>query len=381
MLTPVKVALLSDCYLPRLGGIEVQVHDLARHLTRAGHEVVAFTATREPGQRRNELEIIDGIPVHRLAIPMPHGLPINPLAPPTLRRLLRAGQFDVAHVHMGVVAPFSMDCARVALDLDLPTAVTWHSLHARMEAPIRLAGYVARWAKSGAALSAVSGVAAAPVMSLAGLQHKVAILPNGIDTQQWAPLPRAPKSPDEPVRIVSAMRLMGRKRPLELLDIVHETRRQVPDVDVRLEVLGEGPLRGKVESKVRRLRAQNWFSAPGRMTRMQVQERYRLSDIYIAPAELEAFGIAALEARTTGLPIVAPRKSGVSEFVEHRVNGLLAGDDAGMSDALVRLLTDVSMREKMIAHNTSVLPKESWPSVVQMVEAEYERAIEQMNER
>lgn len=380
MLTPVKVALLSDCYLPRLGGIEVQVHDLARNLRRAGHEVVAFTATREPGQQRNEVEIIDGIPVHRLAIPMPHGLPINPLAPPTLRRLLRAGEFDVAHVHMGVVAPFSMDCARVALGLDLPTAVTWHSLHARMEGPIRLAGYVARWAKSGAALSAVSGVAAQSVMSLAGLQHKVAILPNGIDTEQWAPLARAPKADGEPVRIVSAMRLMGRKRPLELLEIVHEARRQVPDIDLRLEVLGEGPLRPKVEHRARELGAQEWFSAPGRMTRTQVQERYRLSDIYIAPAELEAFGIAALEARTTGLPVVAPRKSGVSEFIEHRVNGLLAGDDAGMADALARLASDRGLREGMIRHNTEVLPKESWDSVVLMVEAEYARAIDQMRE-
>lgn len=381
MLGPVKVALLSDCYLPRLGGIEVQVHDLARNLRAAGHDVVAFTATREPGQRRNELEIIDGVPVHRLAIPMPHGLPINPLAPPTLRRLLTAGGFDVAHVHMGVVAPFSMDCARVALGLDLPTAVTWHSLHARMEGPIRLAGYVARWAKSGAALSAVSGVAASSVMSLAGLQHKVAILPNGIDTDQWAPLPRPPRSFGDPVRIVTAMRLMGRKRPLELLDVVHEARRQVPDVDLRLEVLGEGPLRGKVEERAQRLDGDRWFSAPGRMTRLQVQERYRLSDIYIAPAELEAFGIAALEARTTGLPVVAPRKSGVSEFIEHRVNGLLAGDDAGMSDALVRLATDTALRQRMTEHNTAVLPKQAWPSVVRMVEAEYERAIDQMNER
>lgn len=381
MLTPVKVALLSDCYLPRLGGIEVQVHDLARNLQLAGHEVVAFTATREPGQRRNECEIIDGIPVHRLAIPMPHGLPINPFAPPTLRRLLVAGDFDVAHVHMGVVAPFSMDCARVALDLDLPTAVTWHSLHARMEGPIRLAGYIGRWAKSGAALSAVSGVAATSVQSLAGLQHRVAILPNGIDTTQWAPIPRVPKSAGDPVRIVSAMRLMGRKRPLELLEIVADARRQVPGADVRLEVLGEGPLRPKLEERVRAIGAQEWFSAPGRMTRAQVQERYRLSDIYIAPAELEAFGIAALEARTTGLPVVAPRKSGTSEFIQDRVNGLLAGDDAGLSDALVRLITDVPLREKMIRHNTSVLPKESWPSVVQMVEAEYARATDQMRNR
>lgn len=373
----VKVAMLSDCYLPRLGGIEVQVHDLARNLRAAGHEVVAFTATREPGQHRNELEIIDGIPVHRLAVPMPHGLPINPFAAPVLRRLLRAGDFDVAHVHMGVVAPFSMDCARVALDLGLPTAVTWHSLHARMEGPIRLAGYVGRWAKSGAALSAVSGVAAVSVQSLAGLQHQVAILPNGIDTTQWAPQQRPPIDPAAPVRIVSAMRLMGRKRPLELLDIVHEARRHATESDIRLEVLGEGPLRPRLEQRAAELDAGRWFHAPGRKTRTEVQERYRLSDAYIAPAELEAFGIAALEARATGLPVIAPRKSGVSEFIVDRVNGLLAGDDAGLVDAIVRLATDVPLRARMTETNTTVAPKESWPSVIRMVEAEYARAIDQ----
>ncbi|WP_460466169.1 glycosyltransferase family 4 protein [Calidifontibacter terrae] len=372
-----KVAMLSDCYLPRLGGIEVQVHDLARNLKAAGHEVVAFTATREPGQRRNELEIIDGIPVHRLAVPMPHGLPINPLATPVLRRLLRAGEFDVAHVHMGVVAPFSMDCARVALDLGLPVAVTWHSLHARMEGPIRMLGYVGRWAKSGAALSAVSGVAAVSVQSLAGLQHQVAILPNGIDTRQWAPQPRPPIDPNGPVRVVSAMRLMGRKRPLELLEIVHEARRHAPGVDIRLEVLGEGPLRPRLEQRVAHLGAQEWFSAPGRKTRAEVRESYRVSDVFIAPAELEAFGIAALEARTTGLPVIAPRKSGVSEFIVDRVNGLLAGDDAGMVDAIVRIATDVDLRTRMTQTNTTVAPKESWPGVVRMVEAEYARAADQ----
>lgn len=377
-MNPVKVAMISDCYLPRLGGIEVQVHDLARCLTDAGHEVVAFTATREKGQRRNELEIIDGIPVHRLAIPMPYGLPINPTAPPVLRRLLRSGGFDVAHVHIGVVAPFSMDGARIALGLGIPTAVTWHSLHARMEGPIRMAGYIGRWAKAGAALSAVSGVAAVSVQALAGLNHPVTVLPNGIDTDVWSPLRPPERRPGDPVRLVSAMRLMGRKRPLELLDVVHEARRQVPDVDLRLEVLGEGPLRPKLQERVRALDADSWFSAPGRRTREQVRERYRVSDVYLAPAELEAFGIAALEARSTGLPIVAPRISGVSEFVQDRRNGLLTGDDAGMAEAIVALATDDELRTRIREHNMTHAPKESWPSVVRVVEELYRRAQEQL---
>ena len=56
--TPVKVALLSDCYPPRVGGIERQVHDLAHRLAQAGHAVEVFTATTGPeGERSGERTI------------------------------------------------------------------------------------------------------------------------------------------------------------------------------------------------------------------------------------------------------------------------------------------------------------------------------------
>ncbi|HQV91319.1 MAG TPA: glycosyltransferase, partial [Phycicoccus sp.] len=86
----VKVALLSDCYLPRLGGIEVQVHDLAHHLTRAGHTVEVFTATGDPAQPRSTHPTADdvGMRVHRFDLGLPGGIPINPLAVPEIRRRL-----------------------------------------------------------------------------------------------------------------------------------------------------------------------------------------------------------------------------------------------------------------------------------------------------
>ena len=81
--------MLTDCYLPRLGGIEVQVHDLATRLVAAGHEVEVFTATPGDGSqgvpRRGTVDAVDGIPVHRLAIALPKDLPVNPLAPLQLR--------------------------------------------------------------------------------------------------------------------------------------------------------------------------------------------------------------------------------------------------------------------------------------------------------
>ena len=65
-----KLAMLTDCYPPRLGGIESQVRDLSRQLVLAGHEVEVFTETSGPrGERGGHTATgDDGVTVHRLAI-------------------------------------------------------------------------------------------------------------------------------------------------------------------------------------------------------------------------------------------------------------------------------------------------------------------------
>ena len=89
----------------------------------------------------------------------------------------------------------------------------------------------------------------------------------------------------------------------------------------------------------------------GRLTRPQVRAAYADSDVFLAPAELEAFGIAALEARTAGLAVVARRGTGIAEFVEDGIDGLLVADDAEMTEAVVHLARDGRLLDGMLAHN------------------------------
>ena len=63
------MALLSDCYLPRLGGIEVQTHDLAGQLVALGHEVEVFTASRgADGEMHGEITVVDGIRIETVDV-------------------------------------------------------------------------------------------------------------------------------------------------------------------------------------------------------------------------------------------------------------------------------------------------------------------------
>lgn len=377
-----KVALLSDCYLPRLGGIEVQTHDLAQHLVGLGHDVEVFTATAgEAGERHGAVTDVDGIPVHRLATRMPWDLPVNPFAPPELRRRLVAGGFDVAHVQTGVVSPFAWDCTRVALGIGLPLAMTWHCMLDRAALGFRATGVVRRWASRGVAMSAVSGVAAEPLRRLAGPGASVSVLPNGIDVSRWqapaptpTPTPSSDRSVHRPLRLVTAMRLARRKRPRALVELAVAAERLAGPGSLELTILGEGPDRGAVESYLREHRI-GWVALPGRVSREELKQRYAAADVYVSPSLLESFGIAALEARTVGLPVIGRAGSGVGEFVKDGVNGLVVQSDSDMAAAIARLAHAPEEVARMRTHNVEHPPAQDWPAVAALAVAEYDRAV------
>lgn len=397
MLHGVKVALLSDCYLPRLGGIEVQTHDLATHLRDAGHEVEIFTATGNGDPSRSTVPTVeDGLRVHRFDLGLPGGLPINPFVTGEVGRRLAEGGFDVGHVQMGVISPFAVDMARVTLGAGLPLAVTWHCVIDGSAPLHRSMGYAARWAERGGALSAVSGMAAERVESILRPGQRVGVLPNGIDVEVWRrPTPRVVTTEVEseapasvateagsavgagPIRIVAAQRMAPRKRPEALIDALLRARTLVPErIALQATVVGDGKLRQRLQERLDR-DGVDWISLPGRVTRDELRELHWASDVFVSAARLEAFGIAALEARTAGLALVVREGTGASDFVEEGVSGLSAGSDAALGDAVARLATDRALLERIQKHNTDVAPVQDWPRVVDLALGEYDRAIAQ----
>ncbi|WP_460371026.1 glycosyltransferase family 4 protein, partial [Actinocorallia lasiicapitis] len=103
---------MSDCFLPRLGGIEVQVDDLARAQRSVGHDVRIATATPGPA----------GSGVDRVGVRLPWGLPVLG----SIRSVLDSFDPDVVHIHTGVVSPFAWRAMRECRGV--PAVVTVHSL-------------------------------------------------------------------------------------------------------------------------------------------------------------------------------------------------------------------------------------------------------------
>jgi glycosyltransferase involved in cell wall biosynthesis len=345
------------------------VRDLARAQVRAGHDVHVLTATLGPnGERGGLVSDDDGVQVHRLAARVPLNLPVNPAAPPRLRMLLRGLAPDVVHVHAGLVSPFAYDGALVARREHIPLAVTWHCMLDGAVPAMRMVAQLAGWRGEVAALSAVSAVAAERVQEVFGVP--VGVVPNGMDLSTWVPVA---KEPSAALRCVATMRLAPRKRGPALIAIAEDALAQLDPGALTLEVIGDGPRRRAMERRIRR-RGLTAVTLRGRITREEVRATYRHTDVFIAPAVLEAFGIAALEARASGVVVIARRGTGIEEFITHGVDGLLADDDAGMARALVRLATDPGLLGALSGHARLHRPVLGWPATLAAVQAEYAKA-------
>jgi len=368
-----RIAHVTDCYLPRLGGIEMQVHDLARHQIAAGDDVLVVTATPKARHDRTTDEVVDGVPVRRVTADLPFELPVHPRPGHHVGRIVREGGFDAVQVHVGVVSPFAAGALPALVASGVPTVVTVHSLWGPARPAFAALDRLVHWSRWPVALSAVSSVAAEPLRRVAGLGVQVDVLPNGIDPGPWQVVP-VERDPGD-VLVVAVMRLAPRKRPVPLLRMLRDAREALPPgVRLRAVVVGEGPQRAAMERFLRANAMTGWVELVGRWDRDRIRELYRRADLFVAPAVLESFGIAALEARCAGLPVLGRSQSGVREFVADGVEGALAPTDGDLTAALVRLAASPALRRRIGDHNRAVPVSVTWPDVLARTTAAYHRA-------
>lgn len=365
-----RIAHVSDCYLPRVGGIERQIHDLAVRQHQHGHEVQIVTSVAGPA-----LASVDAIAVHR-PLPRPGDDPATiryGWSPRGRRHVLDSG-VDVVHVHASTFSPLAFATAAATARLGIPTVVTVHSLWAYASPAFRLADRAVRWREWPVTWSAVSSVAASPLRRILGPDVPVAVLPNGVDAEAW----RTPSSARDPKRVVisSVGRLAPRKRPRHLLRILRHARAAIPH-DIRFEavLVGDGPLAASLRRYLARHDMTGWVRLVGTARPEQIRQIHAQSDFYVAPAILESFGIAALEARFAGLPVVAHRGTGIADFVLDGVEGMLVADDDEMMERIVALATSPETLGRMRLHNATTDPPVSWADTIRLSESLYEQAI------
>ncbi|MDR7276508.1 glycosyltransferase [Catenuloplanes atrovinosus] len=358
-----RIAHVTDVYLPRLGGVELQVRDLAARQAAAGHAPFVITATGSPSPVEHE-----PVPVVRLSAP--GAGPYRAVRGRELCRVLRERGAQAVHAHVSAFSPLAWSAARLAGAHGVPTVVSvhsmWHDVIPLMRWYARRRG-ATRWPVDWAAVS--TAAAAAVREALDGTP--VAVLPNGIDPAAWLAPPVAPR--DGPPTVVSVMRMVRRKRPRPLLRALLALHDAHPG-GFRAILVGDGPQLPRLRAEVAGSGMTSGVRLTGALPRHEIRALLAAADLYVAPAPRESFGIAALEARCAGLPVVARQGSGVADFVEHGVDGWLVGSDAELISTLARLLTSPALLADVARHNRAVVPRLHWDTVLAAADTRYAAA-------
>lgn len=169
---------------------------------------------------------------------------------------------------------------------------------------------------------------------------QITVVPNGVD-ERFSPGGTRTSEPS----VLAVGRFMPQKGFAELLDALVATH---PEVDgMRVEIVGDGPLRTELEDQVHRAGAQQWIGFVGRVSDDELVEHYRKAWVVASASTREGWGLTLTEAAACGTPAVATRIPGHVDAVIDGTTGLLATGTDGLADALTRVLTDRGLRTRL----------------------------------
>jgi len=364
----VRITLVTDWWPPRIGGIESQISDLAAKLAVRGHHVRVLTTTALPTS-------VGGVEVARIALPM-----TGEIATPDVRRVrdiaarIDEGTPDVVHAH-GMFSSLAIGGLMAARQLDIASVSTTHSLLRPWPVLVGAALVSRLFTRHADVLTAVSAAAVLDVSRATG--RSVLHIPNGLDLDEWRRVDA--KSGRErflDVHVVAAMRLVPKKSPMLLVRALREAIRRAPD-RVRMTIAGDGPERPRLEREAIRCGlTPKHLTFLRRCSRADVRSLLGEATMFIQPGIREAFGLALLEARAAGVPVVAMRSGGVPEIVEHGRHGLLAATDAEFVDSVGELAANSALRDRCAARASQDLQPFDWRQVASQYEHVYQLAIE-----
>lgn len=372
-----RILHVSDCFLPRAGGIEITVADLATRQSAQGDDVSLVTLTVARSSSEHESEMRAGPVTARYE----HGVLVTRPSHATLRARLktirharreaRSGKYDVVHAHASTFSPlaFAVILGTRRPGQASPTLITVHSLWRRYTALYRLADVLLRWSELPIVWSAVSQCAADAISRAARTQLRVEALPNGLDLTTWLH-PQEHEASDQ-IQLISVMRLAARKRPHALVRILRRAQEALGTGHrLRMTIVGDGPRRRAVERYLQRHHMTGWVDVVGHLPRAEVAERLRRADLFIAPATLESFGIAALEARAAGLPVLGRVGTGLADYVRTGTDGWLVDSDRAMATAIVDFAKSVRAGAAVRVDDPDMGPY-SWTAVMARAEELY----------
>lgn len=346
--TPMNILILTNTYIPHVGGVARSVSSLVEGLRRRGH-MVLVVAPEFPGTPDKEEGVERVVALQRFggsdfSMPLPLNWPLS--------EVIEEFAPDLVHTHH----PFLLgDTAlRVAATYQVPIIFTYHTRY-------ELYGhYIAQdsdWLKR-LVLSLAHGYCElcdhviAPSQSivdhlrLSGVKAPITVVPTGIDVDAFASGKRD-RARDRWNLAPDAFVVghVGRLAPEKNLDILTQALADVLKRQSSAAVLitGDGGYRAPMEQAFVNLGLDHRVRFTGVLTGEALRDAYAAQDVFAFSSVSETQGLVLTEAMAAGVPVVALDAPGAREVVDDGVNGRLLPQNADAS-ALANALQWVANR-------------------------------------
>ena len=365
-----RVAVISESFLPTVSGVTTSVCKVLEHLRRGGHDAIVIAPAGAPAAYA-------GFPVHTVPAVAYRQFPVG-MPSPQVHRLLARFRPDVVHA----ASPFLLGAQGIAAAnrLDIPsvaiyqTDVAGYARRNHLGQATRLAWRHVKWVHEGATLTLVPSTASMLDLQRIGL-NRLALWTRGVDLVGYHPnrktdpavaALRARLSPNGEV----VVGYVGRIAPEKQVERFRALR-GLPGI--RIALVGDGPS----DAFVRRALAGMPVTWLGRLAGQELATAYASFDLFLHAGTEETFGQTIQEAHAAGLPVVAPRAGGPIDLVRHGESGFLfvPDNDQDLRRWVSLLVEDAPLRRRMGEAGRRGVLGRSWENVCDGLLGYYDQAI------
>ncbi len=331
------------CY-PTFGGSGILATELGLELANRGHEV-HFISYANPIRLDPDVPRVHYHEVEVTTYPLFQFPPYCLALASRMAEVAENYQLDLLHVHYAIPHSIAALLAQQMLQhrRHLPFITTLHGTDITLVGTDRSYLPITRFSiERSTGVTAVSEYLRSRTLDVFRVAKEIRVVRNFVNCEIYHPAPRTGARR----RLIHISNFRPVKRAPDCVRILRRVRR---DFDAELVMVGDGPERGPAEHLARELRLERCVEFLGKQA--HVERLIPQADVLLLPSELEAFGLAALEAMACGVPPVATRAGGVPELITHGVDGFLEapGDIEAQAADVAALLGDDALYRRMSA--------------------------------
>ncbi len=335
------------------GGSGVVASELGKLLAKRGHQVHFVTVGRpfRLDNYRHNIFIHEVAAFHHPLFEVP---PYFLTQVNKTVEVLRCYQLDVLHAHYAVPHSLGAHLARQIFGKQIPVITTLHGTDTSLVGAHQEFYEITRYGlEASDMVTVVSSFLAEQTRKTFHYAKELPVLYNFVDTAVFTPEAAADRNlitPGDEALLVHISNFRSLKRVLDVIEVFHRVRQQRP---ARLVMIGDGPDMPAAQKLAQCLGVSKDILFLGQQD--TVAPILAAADVMLFPSCCESFGLAALEALSCGVPVVATRTGGVQEVIEHGQVGFLTGvgEVEEMARLTLLLLEDRSLRKKMSARARS----------------------------